>query len=56
MVVLSLRGFRGRRNRNILNVPSFWDRRARNKKTMILERQDNPKDIRRRTIGKNKAK
>jgi hypothetical protein len=56
MVVLSLGGFGGRRNRNILNVPSFWDRRARNKKTMILQRQDNPKDIRPRTIGKNKAK
>jgi hypothetical protein len=56
MDVLSLGGFRGHRNRNILNVPSFWDRRARNKKTMILQRQDNLKDIRQRTIGKNKAK
>jgi hypothetical protein len=40
----------------MLNVPSFWDRRARNKKLMVLQRQDNPKDIRRRTKGKNKAK
>jgi hypothetical protein len=56
MAVLSLGGFGGRRNRNILNVPSLWDRKARNKKTMILQRQDNSKDIRRRTIGKNKAK
>jgi hypothetical protein len=43
MAVLSLGGFGGRRNRNILNVPSFWDRRARNKKSMILQRQNNPK-------------
>jgi hypothetical protein len=56
MAVLSLRGFGGRRNRNMLNVPSFWDRRARNKKSMILQRQDNPKDIRQRIKGKNKAK
>jgi hypothetical protein len=40
----------------MLNVPSFWDRRARNKKSMILQRQNNPKDIRRRIKGKNKAK
>jgi hypothetical protein len=56
MAVLSLRGFGGRRNRNILNVPSFWERRARNKKMMILQKQDNPKDIRRRIKGKNKTK
>jgi hypothetical protein len=56
LAVLSLGGFRCRRNRNMLNVPSFWDRRARNKKSMILQRQDNPKDIRRRIKGKNKAK
>jgi hypothetical protein len=55
LAVLSLRGFGGRRNRNMLNVPSFWDRRARNKKSMILQRQDNPKDIRRRIKGKNRA-
>jgi hypothetical protein len=40
----------------MLNVPYFWDRRVRNKKSMILQRQDNPKDIRRRIKGKNKAK
>jgi hypothetical protein len=56
MAVLSLGGFGGRRNRNMLNVPSFWDKRARNKKSMILQRQDNPKDIRQRIKGKNKAK
>jgi hypothetical protein len=56
VAVLSLGGFGGRIDRNMLNVPSFWDRRARNKKPMVLQRQDNPKDIRRRTKGKNKAK
>jgi hypothetical protein len=56
LAILSLGGFGGRRNRNMLNVPSFWDRRARNKNSMILRRQDNPKDIRRRIKGKNKAK
>jgi hypothetical protein len=56
MAVLSLGGFGGYRNRNMLNVPSFWDRRVRNKKSMILQRQDNLKDIRQRIKGKNKAK
>jgi hypothetical protein len=56
MAVLSLGGFGGRRNRNMLNVPYFWDRRARNKKSMILHKQDTSKDIRRRIKGKNKAK
>jgi hypothetical protein len=40
----------------MLNVPSFWDKRARNKKSMILQRQNNPKDIRQRIKGKKKAK
>jgi hypothetical protein len=40
----------------MLNGPSLWDRRVRNKKSMILKRQNNPKDIRRRIKGKNKAK
>jgi hypothetical protein len=35
--VPSLRGFRGSRNRHILNGPSFWKRRARNKGLVILE-------------------
>jgi hypothetical protein len=56
MAVLRLGGFGGRKNRNMLNVPSLWDRRARNKKSMILQRQNNLKDIRRRIKGKNKAK
>jgi hypothetical protein len=43
MAVLSLGGFGGRRDRNMLNVPSFWDRRVRNKKPMVLQRQDNTK-------------
>jgi hypothetical protein len=38
------------------NGPSLWERRARNKKSMILKRQNNPKDIRRRIIRENKAK
>jgi hypothetical protein len=37
LAVLNLGGFGGRRNRNILNVPSLWERRARNKKSMILK-------------------
>jgi hypothetical protein len=56
MTVLSLRGFRGRRNRNMRNGPSLWERRARNKKLMILKRQNNPKDIRQRIKEKDKAK
>jgi hypothetical protein len=56
VVVLGLGGFRGRRNRNMRNGPSLWERRARNKKSMILKRQNNPKDIRQRIKGKDKAK
>jgi hypothetical protein len=56
VAVLSLGGFRGRRNMNMLNVPSLWDRRVRNKKSMILKIQNNPKDIRQRIKGKHKAK
>jgi hypothetical protein len=37
LAVLNLGGFEGSRNRNILNVPSPWERRARNKKSMILK-------------------
>jgi hypothetical protein len=37
LVVLSLGGFGGRRNRHIWNGPSFWERRARHKKSMILK-------------------
>jgi hypothetical protein len=39
LVVLSLGGFGGRGNRHIWNGPSFWERRARNKKSMILKRK-----------------
>jgi hypothetical protein len=46
MAVLTLEGFGGRRNRNMRNGPSPWERRARNKKSMILKRQNNLKDIR----------
>jgi hypothetical protein len=56
VAVLNLGGFGGCRNRNMLNGPSLWNRRARSKKAMILKRQNNPKDIRRRIKGKNKAK
>jgi hypothetical protein len=51
MAVLSLGGFGGRRNRNMLNGPFLWDRGARNKKSMILKRQNNPKDVRQRIKG-----
>jgi hypothetical protein len=37
LVVLSLGGFRGSENRHILNGPSLWERRARNKGLMILK-------------------
>jgi hypothetical protein len=37
LAVLNLGGFRGSGNRNILNVPSLWERRARNKRSMILK-------------------
>jgi hypothetical protein len=37
LVVLNLRGFGGSRNRNILNVPSLWERRLRHKKSVILK-------------------
>jgi hypothetical protein len=37
LAVLSLRGFRGSKNRHILNGSSFWKRRARNKGLVILE-------------------
>jgi hypothetical protein len=37
LVVLNLGGLGGSRNRNILNVPSLWERRARNQKSMILK-------------------
>jgi hypothetical protein len=37
LAVLNLGGFGGSRNRNILNVPSLWERRARHKKSMILK-------------------
>jgi hypothetical protein len=37
LAVLNLGSFGGSRNRNILNVPSLWERRARNKKSMILK-------------------
>jgi hypothetical protein len=39
LAVLGLGGFRGRGNRNIWNGPSFWERRARNQKSMILKRK-----------------
>jgi hypothetical protein len=37
LAILNLGGFGGSRNRNILNVPSLWERRARHKKSMILK-------------------
>jgi hypothetical protein len=37
LAVLNLRGFGGSRNRNILNISSLWERRARSKKSMILK-------------------
>jgi hypothetical protein len=37
LAVLHLGGFGGSRNRNILNVSSLWERRARHKKLMILK-------------------
>jgi hypothetical protein len=37
LAVLSLGGFRGSRNRHILNGPSLWERRARNKGLVILK-------------------
>jgi hypothetical protein len=35
LAILNLGGFGGSRNMNILNIPSLWERRARNKKLMI---------------------
>jgi hypothetical protein len=37
LAILSLGGFGDRGNRHIWNGPSFWERRARNKKSMILK-------------------
>jgi hypothetical protein len=37
LTVFSLGGFRYSRNRNILNGPSLWKRRARNKGLVILK-------------------
>jgi hypothetical protein len=37
LVVLSLGGFGGSGNRHILNGPSLWKRRARNKGLVILK-------------------
>jgi hypothetical protein len=37
LAVLNLGSFGGSRNRNILNVSSLWERRARHKKSMILK-------------------
>jgi hypothetical protein len=37
LVVLSLGGFGGSKNRHILKGPSLWKRRSRNKRLVILE-------------------
>jgi hypothetical protein len=37
LAVLNLGGFGGSENRNILNIPPLWERRARNKELMVLE-------------------
>jgi hypothetical protein len=37
LAVLSLGGFKGSGNRHILNGPSLWERRARNKRLVILK-------------------
>jgi hypothetical protein len=37
LAVFSLGGFGGRGNRHILNGPSLWEWRARNKGLMILK-------------------
>jgi hypothetical protein len=37
LAILNLWGFGGSRNRNILNISSLWERRARSKKSMILK-------------------
>jgi hypothetical protein len=37
LAVLSLGGFGGSRNRHILNGPSLWERRERNKGLVILK-------------------
>jgi hypothetical protein len=37
LAVLSLGGFRGCGNRHILNGPSLWERRARNRGLVILK-------------------
>jgi hypothetical protein len=50
LAVLNLRGFRGSRDRNILNVPSLWERRARHKKSMILKKKNKPRVTRQTTI------
>jgi hypothetical protein len=39
LAVLSLGGFGGRGDRHIGNGPSLWERRARNKKSMMLKRK-----------------
>jgi hypothetical protein len=39
LAILSLRGFEGRRNRNMWNGPSLWERRARNEESMILKKE-----------------
>jgi hypothetical protein len=37
LAALSLGGFGGSRNRHILNGPSLWERRARNRGLVILK-------------------
>jgi hypothetical protein len=54
LAVLNLRGFGGNENRNILNVPSLWERRARNKRSMILK-GNKPRVSRQTMIRENKA-
>jgi hypothetical protein len=54
LAVLSLGGFGGHGNRNIWNGPSLWERRARNKKSMILK--NNPKVTRRTMIREKQGK
>jgi hypothetical protein len=38
------------------NGPSLWERRARNKESMILKEQNNPKVTRRTMIRENQGK
>jgi hypothetical protein len=56
LAVLSLGGFGGRGNRHVWNGPSLWERRARNKKSMILKEQNNPKVTRRTMIREKQGK